>query len=58
MLTDEQIKKIEDVVPFDAGFPLSMIGPDPHLVGETQIGLLAHAGHIDWVKYPKAPSFQ
>lgn len=57
VLTDEQIKKIEDTVPFELGFPLSMIGPDPHLFGETKFPLLAHGGHVDWVKYPKAPSF-
>ncbi|SPO21990.1 probable AAD14 - Putative aryl-alcohol reductase [Ustilago trichophora] len=57
VLTDEQIKKIEDVVPFDPGFPMSMIGADPHLTGKTQMGLLAHGGHLDWVKHPKAPSF-
>ncbi|SJX61887.1 probable AAD14-Putative aryl-alcohol reductase [Sporisorium reilianum f. sp. reilianum] len=58
VLTDEQINKIEEVAPFDIGFPLNMIRPDPHLTGETQMGLHAHGGHLDWVKHPKAPSFQ
>ncbi|CCF53228.1 hypothetical protein NDA10_002263 [Ustilago hordei] len=58
VLTDEQIKKIEVAVPFDPGFPLSMIQDDPHLEGETKFGLLGHGGHVDWVKHGKAPSFQ
>ena len=28
-LTDEQIKKLENVKPFDLGFPMTMIGEDP-----------------------------
>lgn len=58
VLSDEQIKKIEDTVPFDLGFPLNMIREDPHLTGETQMGLHAHGGHLDWVQHPKAPSFK
>ncbi|ETS63012.1 hypothetical protein PaG_02785 [Moesziomyces aphidis] len=58
VLNDEQIKKIEDTIPFDHGFPLSMIQEDPHLTGETKFGLLGHGGHLDWVKHPKAPAFK
>lgn len=58
VISDEQIKKIEETVPFDLGFPLNMIREDPHLTGETQMGLHAHGGHLDWVKHPKAPSFK
>ena len=58
VLTDEQIKKIENTVPFDIGFPLNLIQQDPHLTGETQFSLHAHGGHLDWVKHPKGPSFK
>lgn len=58
ILTDEQIKRIEDVVPFEYGFPLKMIQPDPHLNGQTNFPLHAHGGHLDWVQHGKAPSFQ
>lgn len=35
-LTGEQIKKIENSAPFDLGFPMNMIQPEPQLTGETQ----------------------
>ena len=57
VLTDDQIKRLEETLPFDIGFPLSMIQPDPHETGQTRFPLLAHGGNLDWVKHPKAPSF-
>ncbi|KAM0254393.1 hypothetical protein ACHAQJ_006862 [Trichoderma viride] len=32
-LTDEQIKFLEDVKPFDLGFPSAFLGPDPSITG-------------------------
>ncbi|PWZ00469.1 putative AAD14-putative aryl-alcohol reductase [Testicularia cyperi] len=58
VLTDEQIKKIDDVIPFQPGFPRSMIGFDPRLSGQTNFALLGHGGHVDWVQHAKAPAFQ
>ncbi|EPQ25634.1 uncharacterized protein PFL1_06814 [Pseudozyma flocculosa PF-1] len=58
ILTDEQIQRLENTIPFDVGFPLNMIGPDPHETGKTNFPFLAHAGNLDWVRNPKGPSVQ
>lgn len=47
-LTDDEMKEIEDAVPFDIGFPMSLCGTRP---GMTL--LVAMGGHFDFVPYPK-----
>ncbi|KAK1248893.1 hypothetical protein MKX08_007113 [Trichoderma sp. CBMAI-0020] len=34
-LTDEQIKFLEEVRPFDLGFPSAFLGPDPNITGSS-----------------------
>lgn len=34
-LTEEQVKFLEGVVPFDVGFPSNFIGPDPNITGHS-----------------------
>lgn len=43
-LTDEQIKLLEDIKPFDVGFPHDFIGPDPHITGHS--ARLARTSHL------------
>ena len=44
-LTDEDMKEIEATVPFDIGFPMSMVGTEP-----TNTWVVSMAGHFDYVK--------
>jgi aryl-alcohol dehydrogenase-like predicted oxidoreductase len=50
-LSDEQIKYLESQTTFDIGFPLSMIGEDPHRSGETQFNLVSCYANLKWVKH-------
>ena len=51
-LSDEQVKSLEDVLPFEIGFPLNMIGEDPHY--SSNIGMMGgQAGHLQWQKAGK-----
>jgi aryl-alcohol dehydrogenase-like predicted oxidoreductase len=56
-LTDEQIKKLESVKPFDIGFPLNMIGNDPKETGVTPF-LIATSAPIAWQQAPKPIAYQ
>jgi len=51
-LTDQQIKYLESVKPFDLGFPQSIIGADPHETGKSGY-ILAATAQISWVRNPK-----
>jgi len=51
-LTDEQIKYLESVKPFDIGFPHSMVGTDPHETGKSSF-ILASTAQISWVHNSK-----
>ncbi|KAK4051919.1 putative aryl-alcohol dehydrogenase aad14 [Microbotryomycetes sp. JL201] len=52
-LTPEQIKRIEDVKPFDPGFPHSFIGSDPSIEGKSGFFLMNTGGWVDFVKGPQ-----
>ena len=54
-LTPEQIHKIENVKPFNPGFPHDFVGDDP-AAHEGQAGgfMLPTVGNLDWVQGPKA----
>lgn len=51
-LSDEQIKKLEDVRPFDIGFPNNFIGVDPTISGQPS-WLLGASASIAWQKASK-----
>ncbi|KAG9567478.1 aryl-alcohol dehydrogenase AAD14, partial [Aureobasidium melanogenum] len=51
-LSDEQIKKLEDVRPFDIGFPNNFIGVDPTISGQPS-WLLGASASIAWQKAAK-----
>jgi aryl-alcohol dehydrogenase-like predicted oxidoreductase len=52
-LTDEQIKYLEDVKPFEPGFPSNFIGEDPRVSGSASF-LLGASAPMSFVKFPKA----
>lgn len=52
-LTDEEMKEIEDAIPFDYGFPGNTIGPSP-----KTIHLLNESAYHDWVDDLKAIQFE
>ncbi|KAG9604587.1 aryl-alcohol dehydrogenase AAD14, partial [Aureobasidium melanogenum] len=51
-LSDAQIKKLEDVRPFDIGFPNNFIGVDPTISGQPS-WLLGASASIAWQKAAK-----
>ncbi|KAG9940524.1 aryl-alcohol dehydrogenase AAD14, partial [Aureobasidium melanogenum] len=51
-LSDEQIKKLEDVRPFDIGFPNNFIGVDPTISGQPS-WLLGASASFAWQKASK-----
>ncbi|KAH0166586.1 aryl-alcohol dehydrogenase AAD14, partial [Aureobasidium melanogenum] len=51
-LSDEQIKKLEDVRPFDIGFPNNFIGVDPTISGQPS-WLLGASASLAWQKAAK-----
>ncbi|GAB1315117.1 Putative aryl-alcohol dehydrogenase aad14 [Madurella fahalii] len=52
-LTDKQIKHLESIVPFDIGFPGSLIGQDPYFVGSSiALNRFAH------VAFPTIPKYE
>ena len=48
-LSDEDIKEIEGAIPFDPGFPMTMLGGDR----PGQGWLISMGGHQDYVQPPK-----
>ncbi|KAK4051918.1 aryl-alcohol dehydrogenase [Microbotryomycetes sp. JL201] len=52
-LTAEQIKRIEDVKPFDMGFPHSFVGTDPSIEGKSGNFLINTGGWVDFMKGPQ-----
>lgn len=51
-LSDAQIKKLEDVRPFDVGFPNNFIGENPAISGQPNF-LLGASASIAWQKLAK-----
>ncbi|KAH0282688.1 putative aryl-alcohol dehydrogenase Aad14 [Aureobasidium namibiae CBS 147.97] len=51
-LSDAQIKKLEDVKPFDIGFPNNFIGENPAISGQPNF-LLGASASIAWQKLAK-----
>jgi hypothetical protein len=49
-LTPEQIKTLEEIYPFDVGFPANKFGGDSSVTGTTQNFLVKAAAHVQWVK--------
>jgi len=53
-LTDEEMKEIESVKPFEVGFPNDFLGPNPHIHSTQQPGLTSGMmPNIAYVKDPK-----
>lgn len=52
-LTDKQIEYLESVKPLDMGFPMNLLGVDPHETGQSTIGL-AGSAPLAWVRNPRA----
>lgn len=52
-LTPEQISRIEEIKPFDPGFPHNFIGPDPSIKGKSDMFLLNAGGWLDFLKGPQ-----
>ncbi|KAM0788304.1 putative aryl-alcohol dehydrogenase aad14 [Microbotryomycetes sp. NB124-2] len=52
-LTPEQIKRIEEVKPFDFGFPSNFIGTDPSIEGKSGNFLINSGGTVDFLKGPQ-----
>ncbi|KAL2019698.1 hypothetical protein VTK56DRAFT_9235 [Thermocarpiscus australiensis] len=50
-LTEEQIKYLESIIPFDLGFPGNLIGQDPYLAGRSMA--LNRSAHIAFPTMPK-----
>jgi len=50
-LTPEQVKEIDDALPFDYGQPMSQFGLDPHVFGYQMHFSVASAGLVDFVPY-------
>jgi aryl-alcohol dehydrogenase-like predicted oxidoreductase len=53
-LSEEQVRFLESQVPFNVGFPTSLLGEDPHRSGETQGMLMKMSGNVKWVKKSSA----
>ena len=53
-LTPEQIKTLEEIYPFDVGFPMSRFGTDSHETGATQNMLIKASAQVQWVKTAQA----
>jgi hypothetical protein len=49
-LTDAHVAQLEEVNPFDFGFPYNHFGRDPHLVGETTNRVMKASDPIQWVQ--------
>lgn len=49
-LTDAHVAKLEEVNPFDFGFPYDFFGRDPHLMGETTNRVMKASDPIQWVQ--------
>lgn len=47
-LSKEQIKELEDAVPFDLGFPYNFIGKDPRVEGGRGSVMATMSAFIDW----------
>ncbi|KAG0162877.1 putative aryl-alcohol dehydrogenase aad14 [Apophysomyces sp. BC1034] len=56
-LTDEQIALLENVIPFDPGFPNNFIGPDPKLTGKFT-GLTGSSAALAIEQAPKPIGYQ
>lgn len=51
-LTDDQIRRLEEVKPFDIGFPLNFIANDPRDTGISP-PLVGAAAPMAWERAPK-----
>lgn len=46
-LTEKQVEYLDNIIPFDLGFPSNLIGPDPKVTGKAG-GLLAAGGNFNF----------
>ena len=53
-LSEKQIEYLESQVPYDSGFPHSLIGGDPKRKGETENFLVKNYLNMKWVKHAEA----
>lgn len=51
-LGDEQIQRLDDIKPFDIGFPMNLTGEHPQETGQSNT-LLASSGQIAWERSAK-----
>ncbi|PCG93082.1 Aldo/keto reductase [Penicillium occitanis (nom. inval.)] len=54
-LTSEEIKKIENALPFDLGYPQTILGGPGGATKPADVWLTKRFGHFDWVSTPQAP---
>lgn len=53
-LTSEQMAALEDIYPFDFGFPFNTFGQDSRITGKTENMLINASAHLQWVKAEQA----
>lgn len=56
-LSEEQIKKLESIVPFEPGFPNSLIHEDPHISGKAS-WILKRTAQVAFVKASKPIGYE
>ncbi|KAI0377165.1 putative aldo/keto reductase [Hypomontagnella monticulosa] len=54
-LTEEEIKEIENAVPFDFGYPQALLGGPGGATHPGDLWMTKRFGHFDWVEAPKPP---
>lgn len=57
-LTDKQMAALEEIYPFEYGFPYNKFGTDSATTGKTENWLLAASAQVQWVKAEKAPRLE
>lgn len=53
-LTQEQIKTLEEIYPFDVGFSMNRFGMDSNVTGKTENMLVKASAQVQWVKNVQA----
>lgn len=56
-LTSEEIEKIENALPFDLGYPQTILGGPGGATKPADVWLTKRFGHFDWVSTPQVSDF-
>lgn len=56
-LTEEEIQKIENALPFDLGYPQTILGGPGGATKPADVWLTKRFGHFDWVSTPQVGDF-